>query len=81
MAAATHHEHLASLLQDMLTAERGIRTGERVVVEGEVGKKPKELPGMVVIGIQRDEKLLDVGDLDAVKLKSKDIIIFLEKKP
>lgn len=79
MAAATHHEHLALLLQDMLTAEHGIRLGERVVTEHEVGKRPKDLKEMVVMGVHRDGKLLDIKDLDAVKLKSGDIIIILEK--
>lgn len=80
MAAATHHENLAMLLQDMLTAERGIRSGERKVVEGEVGKKPKTLPGMVVIGVKRKDQILGGQELDRLVLKERDILIFLEKK-
>ncbi len=79
MAAATQHEHLALLLEDMLTAEHGIRSRERVVSEGEIGKSPKELRGLVVIGIHREGKLLDIQELDAIKLKSGDNLIFLEK--
>jgi voltage-gated potassium channel len=79
MAAATHYEHLAVMLQDMLTAEKGIRLGERVVNEQEIGKGPKQLKGIVVIGVHREGKLLDVKDMDAVKLKSDDILIYLDK--
>jgi voltage-gated potassium channel len=79
MAAATHHEHLALYLEDMLTAEHGISLTERTVTENEIGKRPKELPGMVVIGVHRQAKLLDVGQLDSVKLKQGDIILIIEK--
>jgi voltage-gated potassium channel len=79
MAAATQDEHLAILLQDMLTAEHGISAGERAVSEQEVGKTPKELKGIVVIGVFRAGKSLEVEDFDTTKLKSGDILIFLEK--
>jgi voltage-gated potassium channel len=79
MAAATHHEHLALYLEDMLTAEHGISLTERKVTENEIGKNPKVLPGMVVIGVHRGGKLLDVGQLDSVKLKQGDIILIIEK--
>ncbi|UCE73153.1 MAG: NAD-binding protein [Methanomassiliicoccales archaeon] len=81
MAAATHHEHLALLLQDMLTAEHGIKSGERPVSEGEIGRNPKEIKGVVVIGVFRDGRLMDVRELDTIKLKSKDMIVFLERNP
>jgi len=79
MAAATQHEHLALLLEDMLTAEHGIRSRERAVSEGEIGKSPKDLKGFVVIGVHRDSRLLDIQEFDAIKLKSGDKLIFLEK--
>lgn len=79
MAAATHHEHLALLLEDMLTAEHGIRLSERAVKESEIGKRPKELIGMIVIGVHRKKKFLEVRELDTTKLQSGDIIILLEK--
>jgi voltage-gated potassium channel len=81
MAAATKHEHLAKLLEDMLTASRGITMRERTVNEGEIGKKPKEITGKIVIGVHRKDKLLEVGEMDTIKLVSGDILIFLEKKP
>jgi voltage-gated potassium channel len=79
MAAATQHEHLALLLEDMLTAEHGVKSGERLVNEVEFGKKPKELKGIVVIGVYREGRLLDIQELDTIKLKSGDKLIFLEK--
>lgn len=79
MAAATQHEHLALMLQDMLTAEHGIRSHQRIVGEGEIGKGPKQLKGRVVIGVHRNGRLLDIQDLDAIKLKAGDVLIFLEK--
>lgn len=80
MAAATRHEHLAKLLEDMLTAARGITMKERTVNEGEIGKKPKEIMGKIVIGVHRKDRLLDVAEMDTTKLASGDILIFLEKK-
>jgi voltage-gated potassium channel len=79
MAAATQHEHLALMLEDMLTAEHGIRSRERVVSEGEIGKSPKDLKGFVVIGVHREGRLLDIQELDTIKLKPGDKLIFLEK--
>ena len=79
MAAATHHEHLANLLQDMLTAEHGVKLRERVVNEQEIGRGPKEVKGLVVIGVHRKGKLLDIQELDTTKLKTGDILIFLER--
>ncbi len=81
MAAATRHEHLAKLLEDMLTAARGITMRERSVNEREIGKKPKEITGKIVIGVHRKDRLLDVAEMDTTKLTSGDILIFLEKKP
>jgi len=81
MAAATKHEHLAKLLEDMLTAAHGINMRERVVSEGEIGKKPKEITGKVVIGVHRKDKLLGISEMDTTKLAAGDILIFLEKKP
>jgi voltage-gated potassium channel len=79
MAAAMHQEHLAMLLQDMLTAERGLRFAERAVLEHEVGKKPKEITKIVVIGVYRAGSLLDIQEMDTTKMKSDDRLIFLEK--
>ncbi len=79
MAAAIQHEQLALMLQDMLTAEHGLRFGEMDVKEQLIGKKPKEITKKVVIGVHRAGKLLDILDLDTIKLKSGDKIIFLEK--
>lgn len=80
MAAATQNENLAHLFQDMLTAERGIKSDERAVEEREIGKRPKELKGIVVMGIFRKGRLLDVDELDSIKLQAKDVLIYLEKK-
>lgn len=79
MAAATHQENLANLLQDMLTAERGLSFAERAVSETEVGKKPKQLVGIVVIGVQREGKLLEIAELDTAKLRKEDRLIYLKK--
>ncbi len=80
MAAATQNEHLALLFQDMLTAERGVKSSERVVTEGEIGRGPKELKEIVVMGVFREGKFLDAKDMDLIKLKPKDILIYLEKR-
>jgi hypothetical protein len=67
------------LLQDMLTAQRGLRFSEREVNTEEVGKYPKQIHKIVVIGVHRGGKLLDFEEMDRTKLKSGDRLIFLEK--
>jgi voltage-gated potassium channel len=79
MAAALQHEPLAMLLQDMLTAQRGLRFAERGIKQEEVGKYPKQIYKIVVIGIHRGGKLLDFDEMDKAKLKEGDRLIFLEK--
>jgi hypothetical protein len=79
MAAALHHEPLAMLLQDMLTAQRGLRFSEREVKQEELEKYPKQIYKIVVIGVHRGGKLLDFGEMDTTKLKQGDRLIFLEK--
>lgn len=79
MAAALHHEPLAMLLQDMLTAQRGLRFSERKVKQEEIGKLPKQIPKIVVIGVHRGHKLLEFEEMDGTKLKQGDRLIFLEK--
>lgn len=79
MAAATQHENLAILLQDMLTAEHGLSFAERAASETEMGKRPKQLVGIIVIGVQREGKLLEIVELDTVKLKPNDRLIYLKK--
>jgi voltage-gated potassium channel len=79
MAAATHQENLAILLQDMLTAQQGLSFAERAVSETEIGKRPKQLVGIIVIGVQREGKLLEVAEIDTAKLRSGDRLIYLKK--
>jgi voltage-gated potassium channel len=79
MAAATQNESLALLFEDMLTAKHGIRSAEHQATESEIGKKPKQIPNIIVIGVQRGGKLLGVSELDQTVIKPGDRIIFLEK--
>jgi voltage-gated potassium channel len=79
MAAALHHEPLAMLLQDMLTAQGGLRFSEREVIQEEIGKYPKQIYKIVVIGVHRGGKLIDFEEMDKAKLKQGDRLIFLEK--
>jgi voltage-gated potassium channel len=79
MAAAIQNEHLAQLMQDMLTAKHGLRSGEREVSSQEIGKRPKELRGIIIIGVHRQGRLLDIKEMEETKLKAGDRLIFLEK--
>jgi hypothetical protein len=63
----------------MLTAQRGLRFSEREVIQEEINKLPKQVNKIVVIGVHRGGKLVDLEEMDRTKLKSGDRLIFLEK--
>jgi len=79
MATATHQSYASDLLQDIMTASHGVTLDERKVFPDEVGLKPKHLKGVVVFGVVRDGKTLDLDQLDRVKLAKGDTLLIVKK--
>lgn len=80
IAASTIWKTAAVVLGDILSSKHGLRVSERWVAQGEVGISPKALPGIVVLAVKRGDRLLDPPELDKVKLRSSDLIVFVEAR-
>jgi voltage-gated potassium channel len=78
MAASTLWRTAATVLEDILTAKHGLRVSERKVSAQDIGKNPKTLPGIVVLAVRRGKTILDPPELDGVKLKKGDLIVFVD---
>jgi voltage-gated potassium channel Kch len=79
MATATHQSFVSNLLQDIMTASRGVTMDERKVFPDEVGLKPKHLKGVVVLGVVRNGKTLDLEEMDRVKLAKGDTLLVVKR--
>lgn len=80
MATATTQPNVVHLLEDVMTAQGGMYISEREVKVDELGTNPKKLKGMVVIGVVRKDKVRAMDDLDKMKLKKGDHILYMERK-
>jgi len=79
MATATHQSFVSNLLQDIMTASRGVTMDERKVFPDEVGMKPKHLKGVVVLGVVRNGKTLGLEEMDRVKLAKGDTLLVVKR--
>ncbi|MGA1865956.1 MAG: potassium channel family protein [Thermoplasmatota archaeon] len=80
MATATTQPNVVHLLEDMMTAGRGLYIREREVSKDEVGLTPEKLKGDSVMGVARNGKIIVMGDFDTLKLKKDDRILYMESK-
>jgi voltage-gated potassium channel len=78
MAIATLRLDAAKVLEDILTAKHGLDIGQRNVRESELGKMPKALPNIVVLAVKRGDKIWDPPELDRVKLREGDMLIYIK---
>lgn len=78
IATSIERKYAAEVLQDIMTAQHGLDIVERETKPEEYGKKPKELKGIVVIGVVRDGKISKIKELDTVELKEDDVILYIE---
>ena len=79
MALATHDVGLVRLLEDIMTSGGRLQLDERPVEPGDIGQKPKALVGVVVVGVERDGRLLPIAELDDELLRRGDRIITLSE--
>ena len=75
MAAATRRAHLVDTMEDILSVGGSLHLDERPAAADEVGKSPRELPGLAVIRVYRGERHYDVKDLPA--LAEGDVLVYL----
>jgi voltage-gated potassium channel len=80
MAIATSQPNVVHLLEDVMTAEEGMYISEREVRIDELSENPKNLKGLVVIGVVRKSEVLALDKLDKLKLKKGDHLLFMERK-
>jgi voltage-gated potassium channel len=80
MATATSQPNVVHLLEDVMTAKEGMYLSEREVRSEEMKKSPKNLEGIIVIGIVREKRILAMNELDGIKLKEGDHLLFMERK-
>jgi voltage-gated potassium channel len=80
MATATSQPNVVHLLEDVMTAKEGMYISEREVRIDELSANPKKLKGLVVIGVVRKEKVHALDELDKLKLKKGDHLLFMERK-
>ncbi len=79
MAAATRRPHAADMLEDLLSSQTGVDIDERPVRDHEIGKHPKELRSIVVIGVLRNNAPLELSALDTATLAQGDVIVYLRE--
>ncbi len=77
MAMAVSSSSSVRMMGDLLTTSRGENVSQRTVKSDEVGKRPKELKGMVVIGVISGQKDYGPTKLDGLKLKKGDQLIII----
>lgn len=80
MATATTQPNVVHLLEDVMTASKGIYINEREARPDELGGAPKKLKGVVVIGIVRKGKLHSFDELDKLKVRQGDHLLLMERK-
>jgi voltage-gated potassium channel len=77
MAMAVSDSDSVELIGDLLTTSRGVNVIQRKVTAKEVGKSPKTLAGLVVIGVVRAGKKFGPKELDGIVLNQNDQLILI----
>jgi len=75
MATATRRAHLAETLTDLLSVGGRLRLDERPARPDEVGRAPRDLPGLSVVRLYRRGQRFDVAALPAIE--AEDILVYV----
>ncbi len=78
MATATSQPNVVHLLEDVMTSEKGMYLSQREVMGVELGKDPRSLKGIVVLGVVRSEKVLSLEKMDRLKLREGDHLLIMD---
>lgn len=79
MVLAIKNKLSTKLLDDILTSRYGVDVNEREVTVEEIGKKPKDIPMIVVIEVNRGDTKYPASELDGLTLERGDWLVFIEK--
>ncbi len=79
MVLAIKNKLSAKLLDDLLTSRYGVDVNERELTMEEIGKKPKDIQGIVVIEVTRGDTIYPAPELDNIILEKGDWLVFIEK--
>jgi voltage-gated potassium channel len=79
MVLAIKNKLSTKLLDDLLTSGYGVDVNERKVTMEEIGKKPKDIQRIVVIEVNRGDKIYSASELDSITLEKEDWLVFIEK--
>ncbi len=80
MATATTQPYVVNLLEDVMTSETGMYLSQRGIMGSEIGKDPRSLKSIVVLGVVRNKKVLSLERMDDLKLKEGDGLLFMDDK-
>ena len=80
MATATSQPNVVHLLEDVMTSEKGMYLSQREVKGAELGKDPRSLKGIVVLGVVRADKVLSLEKMDRLKLREGDHLLIMDDK-
>ncbi len=80
MATATTQPYVVNLLEDVMTSEKGMYLSQRGIKGSEIGKDPRSLKSIVVLGVVRNKKVLSLERMDDLKLKEGDGLLFMDDK-
>lgn len=80
MATATSQPNVVHLLEDVMTSEKGMYLNQRDIKGEEIGRDPRRLKGIVVLGVVRSGKILSLDKLDSLKLKEGDNLLYMDRR-
>ncbi|MCZ7359211.1 MAG: potassium channel family protein [Candidatus Methanoperedens sp.] len=79
MVLAIKNKLSTKLLDDLLTSRYGVDVNEREITAEEIGKKPKDVQGIVVVEVNRGDTKYQASELGSTTLEKGDWIVFIEK--
>jgi voltage-gated potassium channel len=80
MATATTQPNVVNLLEDVMTSETGMFLSQREIKGSEIGRNPRTLKGLVVLGVVRGGKVLSLEKMDNLNLREGDHLLFMDDK-
>ncbi|KXF87696.1 potassium transporter Kef [Rhodococcus ruber Chol-4] len=78
LGAATITPNVVEMIEDLLTPEEGFAIAERDVEADEVGDSPRHLPD-IVLGIERNGRLLRVGSPEVETVMTGDRLLYIRR--
>jgi len=81
MADAVSTLHGLRFITDLLTTRGRMRMVEREVAAGEVGQRMRDLPGLLVVGIEREKQIIGFWDRPDEVIRAGDRLFAIQGSP